>query len=152
MGGRDVTRTHTQTGARTNQGRTKRVHRKGRVKRTQPGKEKGHPQTLCGCTTVSDISLAKQSGMDVCFQDFGCLSDSRSFPVGSNRCPAPLFFFFSKSLLCSQSTSPTVPSPPGLTGRSRKSIRAGCPVRRFGACAGSAHAGPEESSRSPFIT
>lgn len=34
------------------------------------GKEKGHPQAFCSSTTVSDISLAKQSGMDVCFQNF----------------------------------------------------------------------------------
>lgn len=73
----------------------KLVHRTGCMKQTQPGKEKGHPQAFCISTTVSDISLAKQSGMDVCLQDFSCFLDSRSFPKGLCWCPAFLFIYFS---------------------------------------------------------
>lgn len=48
----------------------KLVHRTGCMTKIPLGKEKGHPQAFCSSTTVSDISLAKQSGMDVCFQNF----------------------------------------------------------------------------------
>lgn len=37
------------------------------MKQTRPEKEKGHPQAFCISTTVSDVSLAQQSGMDVFF-------------------------------------------------------------------------------------
>lgn len=77
--GKGMWRRHTHT----HTPRTYKVaHRTGRMKQTQPGKEKGHPQPFCISTTVSDISLAKQSKMGVCFQDFSCLTDSHSFPVG----------------------------------------------------------------------
>ena len=70
------------------------------MKQTQPGKGKGHPQAFCILTTVSDISLAKQSGVDVCFQRFSWFSDSRSFPVG------PDGFFLLLKTCCVPVTSP----------------------------------------------
>lgn len=57
------------------------------MKQTQVGKEKGHPQAFCNSPTVSDISLALQSKMNVCFHN--C---TRLGAMGIYRCYF-LFFF-----------------------------------------------------------
>lgn len=59
------------------------------MKQTQPGEEKGHPQAFCISTTVSDISLAKQSGMDVRLQPFFRL---HTFFKGADSNPASFLF------------------------------------------------------------
>lgn len=100
---RDVGQTHAYT--HTHQGRRYWYTGQDVWKQTQPGKERGHPQAFCISTTVSDISLAKQSVMDVCSQDFSCFS---WLPFFSNGTPLMSCFFvifriFFKSLLCSRS-------------------------------------------------